>query len=299
MTEWLADLPEVKGRYQPGALLSQQTWFRVGGPADLLFRPQTPEDLAAFLQWKSASIPVTLLGAGSNVLVGDNGISGVVIRLGRGFADIQIGGTNLIVGAATLDRTVALTCADAGLSGLEFLVGVPGTIGGAIKMNAGCYGQEVKDVLLWADVMDHQGRITRLSNTELGFSYRHSALQDDQIVVTACFKLEAAEPNAIHKRLAQLLSEREQSQPVKGRTGGSTFKNPIPYKAWELIDKAGCRGLQIGEAQVSEKHCNFLLNLGEATAKELIELGEQVRQRVEVASGIQLEWEIIRLGKFL
>lgn len=299
MVDWLTNLPNVKGRYQPGALLSEQTWFRVGGAADLLFRPQTHEDLATFLQWKPASVPVTLLGAGSNVLVGDGGISGVVIRLGRGFANIQIEGTNLIVGAGALDRTVALTCADAGLSGLEFLVGVPGTIGGAVKMNAGCYGQEVKDVLLWADVMDYQGKVTRLSNAELGFTYRHSTLHHDQIVITACFELRIAQPSAIHERLAQLLSEREQSQPVKGRTGGSTFKNPIPHKAWELIDKAGCRGLQIGEAQVSEKHCNFLLNLGEATAKELAELGEQVRQRVEAASGILLEWEIIRFGKFL
>lgn len=299
MGDWLKNLPDVKGRYQPGALLSEQTWFRVGGPADLLFRPQTHEDLATFLQWKPESVPVTLLGAGSNILVGDGGISGVVIRLGRGFADIQIEGTNLIVGAAALDRTVALTCADAGLSGLEFLVGVPGTIGGAVKMNAGCYRQEVKDVLLWADVMDYQGKITRLSNAELGFTYRHSALREDQIVIAACFGLSMSQPGVIHDRLSQLLSEREQSQPVKGRTGGSTFKNPISHKAWELIDKAGCRGLQIGDAQVSEKHCNFLLNLGTATAKELAQLGEQVRQRVETVSGVLLEWEIIRLGKFL
>lgn len=299
MTDWLANLPDVRGRYQPGALLSEQTWFRVGGPADLLFRPQTREALTTFLQWKPELIPVTLLGAGSNVLVGDGGIPGIVIRLGRGFADIQIEGTSIVVGAAALDRTVALTCADAGLSGLEFLVGVPGTIGGAVKMNAGCYGQEVKDVLLWADVMDYQGKVTRLSNAELGFTYRHSALRDDQIVVAACFDLKTAIPGVIHERLIQLLSEREQSQPVKGRTGGSTFKNPVPHKAWELIDKADCRGLQIGQAQVSEKHCNFLLNLAEATAKELADLGEQVRKRVESTSGILLEWEIIRLGKFL
>lgn len=299
MVDWLANLPDVKGRYQPGALLAEQTWFRVGGPADLFFRPQTHEDLAIFLQWKPEHVPVTLLGAGSNVLVGDGGVSGVVIRLGRGFANIQIEGTTLIVGAAALDRTVALTCADAGLSGLEFLVGVPGTIGGAVKMNAGCYGQEVKDVLLWVDVMNRQGKITRLSKMELGFSYRHSALRDDQIVVTACFQLQTAHPQVIHDHLVHLLSEREQSQPVKGRTGGSTFKNPVPHKAWELIDKAGCRGLQIGQAQVSKKHCNFLLNLDEATAKELFELGEQVRQRVAASSGIHLEWEIIRLGKFL
>ncbi len=256
---WYNNLPIVKGRYQPNALLSQHTWFQVGGPAELLFRPQSAQDLAVFLQSKPTDILVTVIGAGSNILVRDVGISGVVIRLGREFADVFIDGTSVIIGAAALDRTVALTCADAGLSGLEFLVGVPGTIGGAVKMNAGCYNQEVKDVLRWAEVMDHQGNITRLSNVELGFSYRHSALSADQIVIRACFDLQAEDPTVIHQRLTQLLAEREKSQPVRGRTGGSTFKNPPGQKAWVLIDQAGGRGAKIGDAQVSEKHCNFSL----------------------------------------
>ena len=293
---WYNNLPNVKGRYQPNALLSQHTWFQVGGPAELLFRPQSAQDLALFLQAKPADVPVTIIGAGSNILVRDTGISGVVIRLGRGFADTVVEGTSIIIGAAALDRTVALTCADAGLSGLEFLVGVPGTIGGAVKMNAGCYGQEVKDVLRWAEVMDYQGNITRLSNQELGFSYRHSALSTKQIVVRACFDLQSEDPAVIHQRLTQLLEEREKSQPVRGRTGGSTFKNPSGQKAWALIDQAGGRGVKIGDAQVSEKHCNFLLNLGNAQAKDLESLGETIRQRVLETSGVLLEWEIIRLG---
>ncbi|WP_032112284.1 UDP-N-acetylmuramate dehydrogenase [Candidatus Paracaedibacter symbiosus] len=297
MTDWRTNLPAVKGRYQENALLSEQTWFRVGGPAELLFRPQTAEDLVLFLRDKPGNVPVTLLGAGSNILVRDNGISGVVVRLGRGFAGIKIEGNKVIIGAAALDRTVALTLADAGLSGLEFLVGIPGTLGGAVKMNAGCYGQEIKDVLVWAEVMDHQGRVTRLSQTDLGFTYRHSTLEADQIVIAACFELDCGAPAEIHQRLTQLLATREQSQPVKGRTGGSTFKNPLPQKAWELIDQAGCRGLQIGDAQVSEKHCNFLLNLGNAMAKDLEELGEQVRRRVQAICGVELEWEVIRLGR--
>lgn len=293
---WYNNLPVVKGRYQPNAMLSQHTWFQVGGPAELLFRPQSAQDLAVFLQSKPADVPVTIIGAGSNLLVRDVGVSGVVIRLGREFADVLVEGASVIIGAAALDRTVALTCADAGLSGLEFLVGVPGTIGGAVKMNAGCYNQEVKDVLCWAEVMDHQGNITRLSKAELGFSYRHSMLSADQIVIRACFDLQPEKPAVIHQRLTQLLEEREKSQPVRGRTGGSTFKNPPGQKAWALIDQAGGRGIRIGDAQVSEKHCNFLLNLGSAQAKDLESLGEQIRQRVLETSGILLEWEIIRLG---
>lgn len=296
MTRWFDNLPHVQGRYQSHALLSKHTWFQVGGPAELLFRPETEADLAIFLQQKPADIPVTLIGAGSNVLVREGGVSGVVIRLGRSFAKVMIEEKQIIVGAAALDRTVALTCADAGLSGLEFLVGVPGTIGGAVKMNAGCYGREVKDTLQWAEVMDSRGEIRRFSTQELNFTYRHSGVEQDHIVIRACFDLKSEDPKIIHHRLTQLLTEREKSQPVKGRTGGSTFKNPSGHAAWELIDQAGCRGLKIGDAQVSEKHCNFLLNLGAATAKDLERLGEQVRQRVFATAGVELEWEIIRLG---
>ena len=290
------NLPLVKGRYQLQALLSQQTWFQVGGAAEVLFKPQSEADLIIFLQQKSDDIPITLIGAGSNILVRDGGIKGIVIRLGRGFTEMNIEGTTIVVGSGALDRTVALTCADAGLSGLEFLIGIPGTIGGAVKMNAGCYSVEVKDVLLWVEVLDNNGVKKRLFKEELGFTYRHSNLSAEQIILRACFALQAEDPSVIHQRLQQLLTEREKTQPVRGRTGGSTFKNPSHHKAWELIDHAGCRGMQLGQAQVSEKHCNFLLNLGQATANELESLGEQVRNRVFDKCGINLEWEIIRLG---
>ena len=296
-TDWRSQLPVVSGRLQFGALLANQSWFRVGGPADVLFKPKDIDDLCHFLKNRPQNVPVTILGAASNVLIRDGGIAGIVIRLSAGFADITRFEDCLEIGAAALDRTVAMQAADWGLTGFEFLVGVPGSIGGAVKMNAGCYGREIKDVLVWADIVNLDGQIQRLSAAELEFSYRHSNLDATQIVVRVCLRGVAGDSAPIHQRLQQLLAERESSQPVKGRTGGSTFKNPSPDSAWQLIDTAGCRGLQIGGAQVSEKHCNFLLNLGQATAAELEQLGETVRQRVERQTGKKLQWEIIRLGE--
>lgn len=294
----MMDLPIVRGRYTSQALLSDLTWFRVGGPTDVLFRPADPDDLASFLSQISPTTPPTIIGAGSNVLVRDGGIPGVVIRLGRGFSEIVADedGRTLYVGAGCLDRTVALHCQELGLGGLEFLVGIPGAIGGAVKMNAGAYGTEIKDVLVWADVLDSQGNKHRLTVQDLGFSYRHSALPHGWVVIGAALRGEPADPQTISVKIQHILAEREATQPTRGRTGGSTFKNPLPERAWELIDKAGCRGLQIGDAQVSEKHCNFFLNLDKATAQDLETLGEEVRRRVSQTTGHELEWEIIRMG---
>ncbi len=292
----LHHLPIVKGRYTPQALMAEQTWFRVGGPADVLFRPSDEEDLIHFLTECGQDIPITVLGAGSNVLVRDGGLRGVVIRLNRGFSKIDIHGHDIIVGAGALDRTLALTCADHGIGGLEFLVGIPGTLGGAVKMNAGAYNQEIKDCLLWVDVVDFSGTKHRLTKEDLQFSYRHSALPDHMIITKVALRGYDENPEKLRQTLNHLLDQREATQPVRGQTGGSTFKNPLPKKAWELIDEAGCRGLMIGQAQMSEKHCNFMLNLGGATAQDLEQLGELVRQKVLEKSGTPLEWEIIRLG---
>ena len=298
MDNWQTQLPTVRGRYVPGARLSEQTWFRVGGPADVLFRPADEEDLAQFLSQKVQDTPVTIIGAGSNLLVRDGGISGVVVRLGRGFSDIRIDDDLIYVGAGCLDRTVSLTCRDAGVGGLEFLVGIPGTIGGAVRMNAGAYDNELKDVLVYADVLDPKGKRHRFTPQELEMTYRHTNLIDGWIVTSAVLKGNAGrDPQKIGEAIDAILLERERSQPTRGRTGGSTFKNPDSKKAWKLIDEAGCRGLQKGDAQVSEKHCNFLLNLDQATANDLEFLGEEVRRRVFETSGVKLDWEIVRVGK--
>lgn len=294
---WQSELPTVRGRYAFEANLAEQTWFRVGGKADLLYKPADLEDLVYFLQNKPASVPHYILGAGSNVLVRDGGIRGIVIRLGRGFSTVDVKDGRVEVGAAALDRTVALTCAEQGLGGLEFLIGVPGTIGGAVRMNAGCYGKETKDVLEWVDVVDGDGNLTRRSVADLEMTYRHTNLRSDQIVVKACFRGEATNPRDSLAKIEKLLAEREDSQPVRGRTGGSTFRNPETSKAWELIDSAGCRGLTIGDAQVSTKHCNFLMNTGAAKAADLELLGNMVQKKVKDMSGIELQWEIIRIGE--
>lgn len=291
------DLPPVRGRYSFDVQLADHTWFHVGGAASVLFRPTDVEDLSEFLQKRSPDIPILILGAGSNVLIRDSGFKGIVIKLGRGFSQITVDQGCVEVGAGCLDRTVALTCAEHGVGGLDFLIGIPGTIGGAVKMNAGCYGQEIKDVLDWADIMDVNGAISRVTADELGMTYRHTTIPDQSIVVAARLKGRQEDPASIQDRLTALLQTRESSQPTRGRTGGSTFKNPADKKAWQLIDEAGCRGLMRGDAQVSEKHCNFLMNLGNASAADLEELGEEVRQRVLTKSGVQLEWEIIRLGE--
>jgi UDP-N-acetylmuramate dehydrogenase len=297
MSDWSEQLPAVRGRYVPHARLAEQTWFRVGGPADMLFRPADEADLVHFLLNKPGHVPVTIIGAGSNLLVRDGGVSGVVIRLGRGFSDIRIDEDFVYVGAGCLDRTVSLTCREAGVGGLEFLVGIPGTIGGAVRMNAGAYGQEIKDILVYADVIDSQGKRHRLTPEALQMTYRHTSLQEGWIVTGAVLKgIANQNPSEIAGAIDRILEEREATQPTRGRTGGSTFKNPESEKAWKLIETAGCRGLKIGDAQVSEKHCNFLLNLDQATANDLESLGEEVKRRVYETSGVCLDWEIIKVG---
>lgn len=297
MTNWQDRLPPVRGRYVPNARLAEHTWFRVGGAADILFRPADEDDLAHFLTSKPKNVPVTIVGAGSNLLVRDGGIPGVVIRLGRGFSDIRVEGDLIHVGAGCLDRTVSLTCCDAGIGSLEFLVGIPGTIGGAVRMNAGAYGREIKDVLVYANVLDPEGRCHQLTAQDLQMTYRHSTLPDQWIVTGAVLKgVPEQNPVDIGIAINAILAEREASQPIRGRTGGSTFKNPEQAKAWQLIDEAGCRGLKVGDAQVSEKHCNFLLNLDQATANDLESLGEEVKRRVYETSGISLDWEIVKVG---
>ncbi len=289
-------LPAVCGRLTANAPLSGVTWFRVGGPAEVVFRPADRDDLLAFLQARPADVPVTVLGVASNVLIRDGGLPGVVLRLGRGFADIEPEGSDMLCGAAALDLNVATAAKLAGIAGLEFLSGVPGTIGGAVRMNAGAYGKEIRDVLVWAEAADPEGRVHRLSNAELGFEYRRSALPEDWICLAARLAGTPGNRAEIEARMNEIRGQRADSQPIRSRTGGSTFKNPPGHKAWQLIDAAGCRGLRIGGAMVSEKHCNFLINTGEATAADLENLGEEVRRRVKAQSGIELEWEIKRLG---
>lgn len=294
-------LPQVRGRLTAETLLSGITWFRVGGPAEVMFRPADTEDLAEFMRNCPADVPVTPVGVGSNLLVRDGGVRGVVIRLGRAHADIEIRGNEIHVGGATLDVNVALTCQQAGIAGLEFLRGVPGTIGGAVRMNAGAYGREIKDVLREAEVVDRQGNRMILTTEELGLAYRHSELPPDALVTRAVLVGEPGDRAAIAAKIAEITQAREATQPVRSRTGGSTFANPRDprangRKAWELIDAAGCRGLSIGGAKISELHCNFLINEGTATAADLEMLGEEVRRRVLETSGVQLEWEIRRIG---
>jgi UDP-N-acetylmuramate dehydrogenase len=265
--------------------------------ADILFRPKDVEDLAFFLQNKPKDIPITLIGAGSNLLIRDGGIDGVVVRLGSGFAKIEFSEETITVGAGCLDRTLALACQEAGIGGLEFLIGIPGTIGGAVRMNAGAYGKEIKDILVSCIALDSFGQKHHLAAQDIKMTYRHSDLSSDWTVVSATLRGYYQKKEIINKTIDSILQTREDSQPTRGRTGGSTFKNPDNLKAWELIDAAGCRGLRRGGAQVSEKHCNFFLNTGQSTAKDLEMLGEEVRSRVLQTSGINLEWEIIRLGK--
>ena len=295
-TPLLKRLPAVRGRYSENAPLSGITWFRVGGPAEVSFRPADRDDLLDFLKAKPKDVPVTVIGVGSNLLVRDGGIPGVVLRLGRGFADIGAEGHDILSGAAALDLNVAKAAQLSGIAGLEFLCGVPGTIGGAVRMNAGAYGKELKDVLIWAEAADAKGKVHRLTPAELAFSYRHSSLPPDWICLGVRLRGSAGDRDAIAGRTAEIQDQRGGSQPIRSRTGGSTFKNPPGHKAWELIDAAGCRGLTRGGAMVSEKHCNFLINTGTASASDLEDLGEEVRARVKAASGVELEWEIRRIG---
>lgn len=289
-------MPRVRGRLTADAPLAPVTWFRVGGPAEVMFRPADAEDLAVFLDALPDEVPVTVIGVASNLLVRDGGVPGVVIRLGRGFADIEAAGTDVTAGAAALDLNVAAVARDAGIGGLEFLSGIPGTIGGALRMNGGAYGREMQDVLIAAQGVDRRGARLTFTAAEMGFTYRHSAVPDDVIFTGALLRGTRDDPAAVAARMDDIAAKRAHTQPVRARTGGSTFKNPPGRKAWELIDAAGCRGLTVGAAQVSEKHCNFLLNLGGATAADLETLGEEVRRRVFDRFGIMLEWEIKRIG---
>lgn len=283
------------GRVTADASLAPYTWFRVGGAAEMLYSPMDTDALAeAMRAWPGPVLPV---GVGSNLLVRDGGIDGMVVRLGRGFAGISVEGDTIRAGAAVPDAKLAQAAQRAGLAGLEFLRGIPGTVGGAVRMNAGCHGTETADRLIEATVVFRDGSVRTLPNTALGFGYRHSALPDDAVVTEAVFRGTPDAPGAIADRMAALMQAREAAQPVREKTGGSTFRNPPGESAWQLIDAAGCRGLRIGGAQVSEKHCNFLINHGEASAADLETLGETVRERVRAASGHDLHWEIRRVGR--
>jgi len=291
-----ARMPELRGRLLANQSLAELTWFRVGGPAQAFFLPEDENDLAYFLRSLPPDILVTTIGAGSNTIVRDGGVLGVVIRLGRGFNEIKIEPDNrIIAGAALLDVLVARAARDAGVAGLVFLSGIPGSIGGVLRMNGGAYGAEIKDVLIEARGVDRQGNLRTYSNAEMGFSYRHCGVPDDVIFTAAVFQGRAGAIEEIAGEMAEIKRKREQSQP-RNRTGGSTFKNPPGSSAWKLVDEAGCRGLTVGGAQVSELHSNFLINLGGASAADIETLGETVRERVRAHSGVELEWEIKRVG---
>ncbi|MEW6090475.1 UDP-N-acetylmuramate dehydrogenase [Parvibaculum sp.] len=289
-------LPKVRGELVADAPLAPLTWFRAGGNAEVLFRPADADDLADFLAGTPDDVPVTVIGVGSNLLVREGGVPGVVIRLGRGFMNISVEGMRVRAGTAALDVAVSRAAQEAGIAGLEFYRGIPGSIGGALRMNAGAYGGETKDVLVEAIAIDRKGRRHVLKNTDMQYSYRHSGAADDLIFVEAVFEGRPGDKDEILAKMNEITSSREATQPVRTRTGGSTFKNPEGHKSWQLIDAAGCRGLKHGGAQVSELHCNFLINTGDATASDLEALGEEVRRRVKETSGVTLEWEIRRIG---
>lgn len=297
-------LPSVRGRYTENAPLSRITWFAVGGPAEVMFKPADETDLAAFLAAKPTDVPITVIGVGSNILVRDGGIKGVVIRLGRNFARITIDGTTVDAGAGALDANVSRVCAASGLAGLEFLSGVPGTIGGALRMNAGAYGADMAAVTMSARAIDSAGITHQISGAGMGFEYRRSAASKDWIFVAASLRGHQDDPTVIKARIEDIAKARQESQPTRARTGGSTFKNPPSTEssgrqAWQLIEKAGCRGLRRGGAVVSEKHCNFLVNEGGATAADIETLGEEIRRRVAETTGVTLVWEIRRIGNHL
>lgn len=298
--EHIADLiPHLRGRVRERAALAKVNWFQVGGEAELLFKPEDADDLAYFIAHRPANMAVTVLGVGSNLLVRDGGIDGAVVRLGRGFSGCIAQGERLVAGAGCLNANAVTAAQEAGIGGLEFLSGIPGTIGGALAMNAGAYGVETKDVLVEAEVIDPQGNIRILAPEAMQYTYRHCGLPEGWIFTRAVFQGKAEAKDVIAQRVEKIAQERADTQPIRSRTGGSTFKNPEGQKAWQLIDAAGCRGLTIGGAQMSEKHCNFMINTGNATADDLERLGEEVRRRVADASGVLLEWEIRRIGRAL
>lgn len=291
-------MPELRGKLSANEPLAPYTWFRVGGPAQLLFMPADEADLAYFLARLPKEIPVTVIGLGSNLIVRDGGVMGVVIRLSaKGFGEITVeDGCRLRIGAAVPDVKAARAAADAGIDGLAFYRGIPGAIGGALRMNAGAHGGETKDALIEARGVDRDGNIHVFSNADMGYSYRHCSAPDDVIFTQALFQGRPGDSAAIHAEMDRITAAREASQPIREKTGGSTFKNPEGHKAWQLIDAAGCRGLVVGDAQVSEMHCNFLINRGQASAADIETLGDAVRRRVRETSGVELHWEIKRIG---
>jgi len=290
-------MPALRGRLLANEPLAPLTWFRVGGPAQVLFMPEDEADLAYFLANLPPEIPVTVVGLGSNLIVRDGGVPGVVIRLGRGFGDVKVEpGERIRAGTAVPDVRVSRAAQEASVAGLAFLRGIPGAIGGALRMNGGAYGRETKDALIEARGVDRQGNVRGFSNADMHYTYRHCGAPDDIIFTEALFQGAPGDARAIAAEMDKITESREATQPIKSRTGGSTFKNPPGHKAWQLIDAAGCRGLKIGDAQVSEMHCNFLINLGNATAADIEMLGETVRRRVKENSGVELEWEIKRIG---
>ena len=292
-----AAITETRGKLTPNAPLAPLVWFKSGGCAEYLFEPADAGDLADFLRQLDPAVPVMGLGLGSNLIVRDGGVPGVVVRLGKPFAKAErVDALTLNCGGGASGILVSSTARDAGIAGLEFLRSIPGTVGGFVRMNGGAYGRETCDVLVECDVVLRSGQRVTLSNADLGYSYRHSQLPDGAIVVSATFRGTPGEPAAIQAEMDRIAQSREESQPLRSKTGGSTFKNPLPKKAWQVIDTAGCRGLTMGGAQVSEKHCNFLLNLGSATSADIENLGEEVRRRVREDCGIELEWEIQRVG---
>jgi UDP-N-acetylmuramate dehydrogenase len=297
---WIEDLPTVRGRIMKGAALAPFTWFRVGGPAEVVFLPEDISDLQDFLKGLDPEIPVLTIGVGSNLLVRDGGIDGVVIRLGKAFAPIEPrAGATIFAGAAALDAQVAKAAAQAGIAGLEFYRGVPGTIGGAIVMNAGCYGSETRDVLIEAHAVNRLGEKVTLSNAEMGYAYRHSdaAERGGLIFTGALYRGTSDDPDVVTARMDAITARREQTQPIREKTGGSTFKNPDGKSAWQCVDEAGWRGRLFGGAKFSELHSNFMINTGDATAADLEGLGDAVRADVKTKLGIDLHWEIKRLGK--
>jgi UDP-N-acetylmuramate dehydrogenase len=294
----VATMPAVRGKLTANAPLAPLVWFKSGGTAKWLFEPQDEEDLAGFLRELDPELPVIALGLGSNLIVRDGGVPGVVVRLGKAFSKIGcVDGTTLRCGGGASGILVSSTARDSGIAGLEFLRGIPGTVGGFVRMNGGAYGREVKDILVSARIVLRSGEVVEWPLEKLGYTYRHSEVPPGSVVVEGVFRGTPGEPEAIGAEMDAIARAREESQPLRSRTGGSTFKNPAGHKAWALIDAAGCRGLTIGGAQVSEKHCNFLLNLGSATSAEIEELGEEVRRRVEAKTHISLEWEIQRVGR--
>lgn len=292
-----AKMPQLRGRLIANQTLADLTWFRVGGPAQVLFSPEDESDLAYFLQNLPAEMPVIVVGLGSNLIVRDGGVPGVVIRLGRGFSEIKVEeGARIRVGTAVPDVKVARAAQEAGIAGLSFMRGIPGGIGGALRMNGGAYGRETKDALIEARGVDRKGNIRVFTNADMHYTYRHCGAPDDIIFTQALFQGEPGDRDVIAAEMDKITEAREATQPIKSRTGGSTFKNPPGHKAWQLIDAAGCRGFVVGDAQVSELHCNFLINRGDATAHDIETLGETVRQRVKDNSGVTLDWEIKRVG---